>query len=668
MEESLKPRSQPVVRIDTTPRGPRAQQLQAWAQPLPMTPQPTIASLSPTATPDVPPIATPNAPPTPLHVHVTPQVTMISSPQAPVVKLTPPSTSVASPPLATVPPLVSSPAPFGAPQSVLKTVPVAAATAVSTGPPGPARAQVPVQSKVVTLPPGVQSLPATGIPPPGGTASGGDPMLVAMLSRLVDQVDALHLSQQTVLTSNGLMLQKLADQTIGLKNNRAELDRIGLQRAALAKNVETSQPMPPVASVSVPSITEGTHNKFYAVAKGRRVGVFTRWKDAERSVHGYSGAVHKRFRSERAPREWLNARSGDARPDDTLDFSDDVTQHEGTVYGDGSRTQQERPRRPTSIVDPGHAGPDPSVGKPNEIHNTSIQVESEVLELLCPKGVTAQTRRDLMDAAPDVLSLPGKLGSTINDSSEMWDQFAGAVNEMAEQQTVRAGTQVRDTQWRGAPCNALDKIKTMDDVFDAAEAIGNQSDKVMTSFEASIQEILYTQGWAKDDVELYVASGPLPRIIQRTMALYYELYLHFQKLIAQNPDHTHFKEFTLLHMKYHARQLRQIRLYAARRSQMVLRSYTYLRDAKAKAFNYIRLVGEITQKLQEMTHQLSEHHMEKPTAKPPKEWACAHCHSELHTGGMATCPLTDFKAKTARRLAKEAAKHLRRIPACWTAL
>jgi hypothetical protein len=104
----------------------------------------------------------------------------------------------------------------------------------------------------------------------------------------------------------------------------------------------------------------------------------------------------------------------------------------------------------------------------------------------------------------------------------------------------------------------------MDGVFDAAEEIGSQADKVTTSFEASIQEILYTQGWAKDDVELYVSSGLLPRIIQRSMALYYELHLHFQKLIARNPDPTHFKEFTLLHVKYHARQLQQIRLYAAR--------------------------------------------------------------------------------------------------------
>jgi hypothetical protein len=204
----------------------------------------------------------------------------------------------------------------------------------------------------------------------------------------------------------------------------------------------------------------------------------------------------------------------------------------------------------------------------------------------------------------------------------------------------------------------------MDDVSDAAEEIGSQTDKIMNSFEAGIQEILYAQGWAKDDVDLYVASSLLPRITQRLLALCYELYLHFQKLIAHNPDPEHFKAFTMLHVEFHAKQLRQIRLYAVRRSQMILRSYTYLRDAKAKGFTDIRLVGQVTQKLQDMTRQLTDlqSNIERPPPRPSKEWSCAHCHSELHTGGMAACPLNDFKAKVARRVAKEVAKTAKEDP------
>ena len=98
---------------------------------------------------------------------------------------------------------------------------------------------------------------------------------------------------------------------------------------------------------------------------------------------------------------------------------------------------------------------------------------------------------------------------------------------------------------------------------------------------------------------------------------------------------------------------------------MILRSYTYLRDAKAKGFTDVKLIGIITTKLQTLTKQLTalkslenEGHKSKPT----KEWSCTHCHSELHTGGSNDCPLKDFKNKVARRIAKEATSKLSEEP------
>jgi hypothetical protein len=156
-----------------------------------------------------------------------------------------------------------------------------------------------------------------------------------------------------------------------------------------------------------------------------------------------------------------------------------------------------------------HMGPYTSVGKANEIHGTSVQIEPEILKIFCPKGVTSATKRELMDAAPDILSLPSKLGSTTNDSAEVWDQFAGTVSEIAEQQTSRLGAAVRDTRWWVASRNALDKVKTMEDLFDVTNEIDSQSDKVLQSFHASVQEILYSQGWTPDDVNVFLEVGPV---------------------------------------------------------------------------------------------------------------------------------------------------------------
>jgi hypothetical protein len=212
--------------------------------------------------------------------------------------------------------------------------------------------------------------------------------MVLLLTRLVDNVDALNKSHQTVLSTNEQMVLQLAAQKTRISQQDHEIQKLRVTRAAEAAVLTPRETQgPPVGSISVPGSDDGVKKKFYAVANGRIVGVFTRWKDADRSVRGYSGSIHKRFRSDRAARNWLAERTGTTRLDDASEFSDDITQRDDTIYGSQTRAAGHQSRLPTSVIDPRQAGPDPSVGKPNEIHNTSIQVESEVLEILCPKGV-----------------------------------------------------------------------------------------------------------------------------------------------------------------------------------------------------------------------------------------------------------------------------------------
>jgi hypothetical protein len=50
------------------------------------------------------------------------------------------------------------------------------------------------------------------------------------------------------------------------------------------------------------------------------------------------------------------------------------------------------------IADFSTMGPDKLVGKSKEIHGTSIQIEPEILKKLCPRGITAAVRKELMEA------------------------------------------------------------------------------------------------------------------------------------------------------------------------------------------------------------------------------------------------------------------------------
>ena len=119
------------------------------------------------------------------------------------------------------------------------------------------------------------------------------------------------------------------------------------------------------------------------------------------------------------------------------------------------------------IIDLKTVGPDPSSGKPNKIYGQSIQVEPDVLKLLCPKGVTAPVRKESMEASIDVVSLPGKFQTTAgitSDGSNIMNQFAEAVGDMTDTNARRGGSLPRDSPWRLSSRNARDQLKTLDDL------------------------------------------------------------------------------------------------------------------------------------------------------------------------------------------------------------
>jgi hypothetical protein len=92
------------------------------------------------------------------------------------------------------------------------------------------------------------------------------------------------------------------------------------------------------------------------------------------------------------------------------------------------------------IVNLSTVGLDTSSGKSKELYGTSLQVEPEVLKLLCPKGVTAAVQKDIMETLIDVSSLPGKFTSNDTvDGALIMVQFAQAVGDLSDNQARRVG-------------------------------------------------------------------------------------------------------------------------------------------------------------------------------------------------------------------------------------
>lgn len=70
--------------------------------------------------------------------------------------------------------------------------------------------------------------------------------------------------------------------------------------------------------------------KFYAVKRGLKTGVFSTWEECSASVKGYSGAVYKSFKTRQEALDYLNEEAS-TKENESVEDHDDVK-----IYVDGS--------------------------------------------------------------------------------------------------------------------------------------------------------------------------------------------------------------------------------------------------------------------------------------------------------------------------------------------
>jgi hypothetical protein len=162
-----------------------------------------------------------------------------------------------------------------------------------------------------------------------------DPALVGLLTRMVERIDQVSMNQAALQRENGLILTRLETQATDAREHQREMER---KQQAAATAARTPAPVPLPANqaapeiVSVLSAERPKAQRFYAVACGRSVGIFSSWAVTERSVKGYSGAKHKRFRTLARAKAWLRDNGPPLALDETSDLSTDED-GDRTVYG-----------------------------------------------------------------------------------------------------------------------------------------------------------------------------------------------------------------------------------------------------------------------------------------------------------------------------------------------
>ena len=406
-----------------------------------------------------------------------------------------------------------------------------------------------------------------------------------------------------------------------------------------------------------------TAKKYYVLVVGRQLGIFTRWKDVTASIHGFAGARMKRFRSKPAAQVWYDEQLALLRSASDPEYDSDATYIEPT---------DEKPEKPVclptgtplptppilrDIVGARMSGPDMSAGKPGELFGMAIKVEPRVLELSCPKGMLPEAREKIIETCPDVLSLPGKtsVGTSGGDASFAWDQFAGAISDLADIGSTKRGHSVRDTQWQVATRNSLDRGKLgLDDLVSYTEELTSQHTNVLGNMQTAMHEILFHEGWTQEDAEIYCEQGGAMRLISLTFDNFYALLLHIIGKSYKHPEQ--WDHVGKQHLAFHAKNLCLIRKYALRRSQMIFQNYIYLWDARSSGYQSTKLLVKLTEELQDAVFTEAA---PSEAGKTKTEWACSHCHGDHHAGGHEHCDLTSFKTKEARKMAKEIARRLK---------
>jgi hypothetical protein len=129
------------------------------------------------------------------------------------------------------------------------------------------------------------------------------------------------------------------------------------------------------------------------------------------------------------------------------------------------------------------------------------------------------------------------------------------------------GRVARDTSWGTASHNALDNIKSLDELIKATEALGSHRDHGLTSMRTVIWGVLRKVHWSENDAMLYAMAGLLPRWIVNTMEWYFHQLIH---LLTMSHNNEYYKHVGQVHLKFPAGQLMQIRQYAITCTDMIL--------------------------------------------------------------------------------------------------
>jgi hypothetical protein len=380
---------------------------------------------------------------------------------------------------------------------------------------------------------------------------------------------------------------------------------------------------------------------YYAVAIGRKPGVYQSWGECHPQVNGYSGNLYQSFDTfEEAYNFFITHQAQDPGSLKGTGLPLAIPSQTGTggdqVAGTSKRMQ-------------GRAlGRDPSTGKESELFKIGVRSEGLLIESMTPDNLSPRARQALTDVAVDAVAQPG--ASRVTDNDDQTNTLTLSVATLANGSGGGSGRlgNVTDFLWKQERrttmrygIDSLEKLKTrIADLEDVGE-------RVLKHLLMVTRDILVQEGWNEEEANDWATSSLVFRVSSDTLRNYIDLHQRVYS-VGQADGWPMAKA----EMEHHASKLAIRRSSAPSRIVCLCENYCYLRDAKKSSWRTLQLM--------ESRERALAKRVEESLARAPAVagstsslQVCKKCHSLLHPGGQMQCPFKNMSnTKAAEAMTK----------------
>ena len=391
--------------------------------------------------------------------------------------------------------------------------------------------------------------------------------------------------------------------------------------------------------------------RYYAVARGRKPGVYTDWGQAERQVNGFSGALHKKFKTRAEAQRFVDKYKARNRAESEDESEGPPTDSNGPSSDEERPRKRDGPRRKTEdrarsedeskLFPPLEiAAPDPSAGNAKEFFKMTIAGEEQMAAKMSPPGLDNRTIQDLANATLDAIQLPG---TSMTENLDGTGELVGALRDMAEDRRYEWAEDrpQKDSLWRTAGRTSILSIKTAEGLQERVGEFAGISEEMFETQVHRFRSIFSRLHWSEGMIHAWATSNWFLRIGKDTLDHYVALHLHLFAL-ANTEGWPYAQEA----LKHYGTKLIQFRRTNTSRLVCLVKIYIFLRDARKSDFHSAKLQEK---RNHAMLAKISTLETGGGGGSGGSSRAtCKKCGLDPHPGGVKKCwfrSLSDVEAK-----------------------